>query len=286
MRRYLPGRGAEFDALGELQPEEEYGDLNRLENAGEFNGLFGRLVVEVRWLEELYLRTGLRLRFEVRCGWIPDPRATPPVPGRTFVSSSLDFCPWLVHRSAMLLGSPRSGSKRSRFWVAIVSVAAASFTSVVLFAPSAAGVLPPGGGGCTECDGWKAVSPDTAVTDQGVGDGCYQNPPVAPWTAILYCGLSHAAPPQAHDWYEGEVINDGPNYGYVWVWGESQYNGAICKWNWELGGQGTVAYQEDLQNTPADQYGDTCPWPLMGAQAWYSNDPPGTKELEESWFEK
>src|SRR5579859_7824141 len=59
LRAYLPGRVAEFDAFGELPPEEEYGDPNRLDNADEFNALLGRLIVEVRWLNELYLLTGL-----------------------------------------------------------------------------------------------------------------------------------------------------------------------------------------------------------------------------------
>ncbi|HVC87144.1 MAG TPA: hypothetical protein VNC40_06935 [Gaiellaceae bacterium] len=61
LRGYLPGRVAEFDALGELPPEVEYGDPNRLDNADEFNMLIGRLVVEVRWLDQLYLLTGLNL---------------------------------------------------------------------------------------------------------------------------------------------------------------------------------------------------------------------------------
>ena len=61
IRGYLPGRVTEFDALGELPPEEEYGDPNRLENAAEFTALMSRLVAEVRWLDQLYLLTGLNL---------------------------------------------------------------------------------------------------------------------------------------------------------------------------------------------------------------------------------
>jgi hypothetical protein len=61
LRGYLPGRVAEFDALGDLPPEEDYSDPNRLDNAEEFNVLMGRLVVEVRWLDQLYLLTGLNL---------------------------------------------------------------------------------------------------------------------------------------------------------------------------------------------------------------------------------
>jgi len=61
LRGYLPGRLAEFDALSELPPEEEYGDPNRLDNADEFNALTAPLVAEVRWLDQLYLLTGLNL---------------------------------------------------------------------------------------------------------------------------------------------------------------------------------------------------------------------------------
>jgi len=61
LRGYLPGRVAEFDALGDLPPEEEYGDPNRLDNPDDFNSLLGRLVIEVRWLSELYLLTGIGL---------------------------------------------------------------------------------------------------------------------------------------------------------------------------------------------------------------------------------
>ncbi|MGH7488947.1 MAG: hypothetical protein ACREMY_25590 [bacterium] len=61
LRGYLKGRVAEFDALGDLPLEAEYGDPNRLENADEFNAMIGRLVLEVRWLEQLYLLTGLNL---------------------------------------------------------------------------------------------------------------------------------------------------------------------------------------------------------------------------------
>lgn len=61
LKGYLPGRVAEFDALGDLPPEAEYGDPNRLDNAEEFNALIGPLVLEVRWLDHLYLLTGLSL---------------------------------------------------------------------------------------------------------------------------------------------------------------------------------------------------------------------------------
>jgi hypothetical protein len=61
LRGYLKGRLAEFDALGELPVEEEYGDPNRLDNAEELSALMGRLVLEVRWLDHLYLLTGLSL---------------------------------------------------------------------------------------------------------------------------------------------------------------------------------------------------------------------------------